>query len=111
MSDAPEGAVRWFLRYVFVPLAVVIVGAGATYYFANRDDTGGYSSADAQTDEVSMTAASATEAGAPQGAVPGTSSGTVPPPPTRTFDSGATRMPDGSVVVAPPTPMGNRTAD
>lgn len=52
MTDQPEGAVKWFLRYVFVPLAVVVLGAGATYYFTNRDALGG-ESAGAQTNYVS----------------------------------------------------------
>ena len=99
MSDGQEGHARWFLRYVFVPLAVVVVGAGATYYFSHRDD------APARGTD-STTVNSAAGLGGQDALQPGPD-GTVPPPPG-TGDNPTSRTADGGVRVEPPPSMGNR---
>ena len=89
MSDGHEGNGKWFLRYVIVPLGVVVLGAGATYYFKSSDSS---------QDDGAALESSQGEAGTEQ---------YVPPPPNS--DRNATsRTSEGGVRVEAPPSMGSR---
>lgn len=101
MADGQEGGGRWTLRYVIVPIVVVVAGAGATYYFNHRDD--GAQAAGIDTPSANPSGSDEMAATPATGATTGQRM--VPPPPKMSFGSDS-----GGVVVQPPPSMGSRSS-